>query len=101
MDLDDIPQELLIARGLYATIRSEHEESKKRLQALCGQLSAVSSQVLRAMQPDNNDVPDIFAVLELIETGRSTLRHMEACASDINKLAKQRYTIKLKAWPRK
>lgn len=100
MELDDLAPELVYARGLYATVRSQHEDEKKRLSVLCGALSASASQVLRAMQPDLDAEPDIAAVKSLIEAARATLASMEACADAIATLSKQRAELKPKAWPR-
>jgi hypothetical protein len=96
INLADIDQAVIVARGEYATVRSAHEDAKKRLQMLCGQLSSTASQVLRRMQPDNDDVPD--SVDSLIASGRNTLVLMEACVAEIESLARQRAELKSKAW---
>jgi hypothetical protein len=101
IDLTTIDQETLIARGQYSTIRGAHEDEKKRLAILCGQFSAVSSQVLRCMQPSNDDQPDMAAVRELLETGRAALASIEQCVADIESLASQRAALKGSAWGRK
>jgi hypothetical protein len=96
IDLTTIPNETLLARGVYSTVRAAHEDEKKELQKLCGQLSSVASQVLRTMQPDNDDVPP--SVDELLVNGRRTLDAMEACTQRIASLAKQRQEVKQQAW---
>lgn len=65
---------------------------------LCGQLAATSTQVLRRMQPDNDDVPG--SVADLLAVGRSTIDQMEACVEQIESLAKQRAELKPLAWPK-
>lgn len=96
LDLSTISDDVRLARGDYATVRAAHEDSKKDLQKLCGQLSAVAAQILRKMQPDNDEVPD--SVETLIESGRATLNMMEACTVRIESLAKQRQELRTKAW---
>lgn len=96
IDLTTLPDEILHARGCYATVRSAHEDSKKEMSRLCSQLSAVSAQVLRKMQPENDGIPD--SVESLIDSARATLNMMEKCAAQIESLAKQRAELKSKAW---
>lgn len=94
--LDTIPDEVLRARGCYSTVRSAHEDEKKELQKLCSQLQAVSAQILRKMQPDDDGIPD--SVGSLIDSARATLNLMERCAGRIESLAKQRAELKVAAW---
>lgn len=96
IDLSTLSADVLHARGCYATVRSAHEDAKKELSKQCGQLSAVSSQILRKMQPENDAVPD--SVESLIDSARSTLNMMEKCAAQIESLAKQRAELKTMAW---
>lgn len=100
IDLTAIDTETIIARGQYATVRSAHEDEKKRLSILCGQLSSASSQVLRYMQPPEGDTPEIGAVLGLLSNGRETLDKIEACVTEIENLAMQRAALKQAAWGR-
>ncbi len=99
LDLNELPQALLLARGQYATVRSAHEDSKKQLQILCGKLGATSAQILRAMQPDNDGVP--VGVGELMATCRLTLDSIESLTVQIEALAQQRADLKPVAWPKK
>lgn len=96
LNLDEHEQQLYVYRGQYATVRGAHEDEKKRLSVLCGQLQSVSATILRRMQPDNDDVPE--SVAELIAGARKTLDEMEACAAEIESLAKQRAELKVLAW---
>ena len=98
LDLNELPQALLLARGQYATVRSAHEDSKKQLQILCGKLGATSAQILRAMQPDNDGVP--ANVGELMDTCRATMNLIESMTMQIQGLAQQRADLKPLAWPR-
>lgn len=99
LDLDTIPQDVLLARGAYASVRSKHEDEKKNLQMLCGELSSTASKVLRRMQPDNDAVPD--SVDDLLKAGRASLDAIELCVRSIESLAQQRASIKTQAWGKK
>ena len=99
LDLNEMPQALLLARGQYATVRSAHEDSKKQLQILCGKMGATAAQILRAMQPDNDGVPS--EISELMGTCRTTLDMIDSTAMQISALAQQRATLKPIAWPKK
>lgn len=96
IDLNTIPPETLLARGQYATVRAAHEDAKKKLSLLCGQLSSSASQVLRRMQPDNDDVP--ASVDDLLTSARNTLTEMDLCVMSIESLAQQRSELKQVAW---
>lgn len=98
IDLTSIPAAVLENRGAYSTVRAAHEDSKKSLQMLCGQLAATATQVLRRMQPDNDDVP--ASVDDLLTAARNTITMMEACVQQIESLAAQRATLKPLAWPK-
>ena len=98
LDLSEFSQELLIARGQYATVRGEHEDKKIELQKLSGQLSAYSAQILRHMQPDNDGVPE--SPEELLNKAESILVCMRVCVADIASLAEQRSELRKTAWPK-
>jgi hypothetical protein len=99
LDLSTIPADVLLARGEYATVRAAHEDAKKSLQMLCGELSSTASKVLRRMQPDNEAVPD--SADELLADGRASLDAIELCVKQIEGLAQQKANIKQQAWGRK
>ena len=99
LDLSTIPANVLLARGHYATVRSEHENAKKALQVLTGKLSSVSSRVLRQMQPDNDAEPE--SVEQLLADGRTTLDDIEGTCKMIADLSHQRAELKPLAWGRK
>ena len=96
IDLSAFDAATLTARGSYATVRGAHEDAKKALQIACGHLAAVASQVLRAMQPDNDAVP--VDVSGLLLAGRSHLDHIDALVKQIDSLAQQRAELKATAW---
>lgn len=98
MDIDQLPQSLLLARGRYSTLRAMHEDELKHLSMLCGQLSAISSQVLRLMQPaDDSNVADVSTILQ---DGRMLLDRLEACSKNIVILAAKKAELKPQAWPK-
>ena len=101
IDLTAIDQETIVARGQYATVRSAHEDEKKHLSILCGQLSSVSSQVLRYMQPGEDDAPDLRAVNDMLSAARRTMDEIEKCVTNIEQLAVQRSSLRQSAWGRK
>lgn len=96
IDLTTIHPEILMARGEYATVRGAHEDAKKSLSMLCGQLSSAATQVLRQMQPGEDDVPQ--SVESLLLSARNTLTLIEACVQNIESLARQRADLKALAW---
>lgn len=96
IDLSTLSPEVLNARGAYSTVRAAHEDALKSLQMLCGQLSSIGPQILRKMQPNNDDVPE--SVEALISGARNTLVLMEACTTTIESLAKQKAELKPIAW---
>jgi hypothetical protein len=98
MDLQTIPDDLLLNRGKYATIRSAHEDEKMRLSGYTGQLTAFSSQILKELQ---KDAPDHAEIVLLLHTCRECVDKIEHCAATISELAKQRATLKDQAWPKK
>lgn len=101
IDLAAIDEDTLIARGQYSTVRSAHEDEKKRLSILAGQLSSAASQVLRYMQPDGDAAPEIRGVQELLAYAHETLAKIEECVANIESLALQRAALKSAAWGRK
>lgn len=100
IDLTTIDNETIIARGQYATVRSAHEDEKKRLAVLCGQFASISSQVLRLMQPDGDAAPDVGTARGLIANGRELLGKISDSVSSIEGLAVQRAALKPAAWGR-
>jgi hypothetical protein len=98
IDLTSIDQDTIIARGQYATVRSAHEDEKKRLAILCGQFTSISSQVLRLMQPDGDAAPDMDTVRGLITSGEELLGKITVSVGEIEGLAMQRAALKQAAW---
>lgn len=89
---------LMLARGKFSTIRAAHEDEKKKLAMLCGQMGAIAPQILRYMQPDNDNTPEIGAVLGLLSLGRETLDRIEESVGEIEVLSIHRAQLKKDAW---
>lgn len=100
IDFDTMSQDLLLARGKYATARSLHEDAKKQMQILCGGVGATAAQILRAVQPDGEGPHDQEAVDHLLASCYKALASIEACAGNIRHLAETRAALKGEAWPR-
>jgi hypothetical protein len=98
IDLTAIDQDTIVARGQYSTVRSAHEDQKKRLAILCGQFGSIAPQILRLMQPDGDAIPDMEAVRALVADGRAILGKISDCVSEIEGLAMQRAALKQAAW---
>lgn len=89
---------LMLARGRFSTVRAQHEDEKKKLAMLCSQMGAIAPQILRYMQPDNDDTAEIGAVLGLLSLGRETLDRIEDSVSEIEVLSLHRSQLKKDAW---
>lgn len=100
IDLAAIPDDVLTARGQYATVRAAHEDAKKQLAVMCGQFGSIAPQVLSLMQPRDDSAPDMRAVNELLESGRKLLETIAAHVSTIEGLVAQRAVLKDAAWGR-
>ena len=96
-DLDN--DALMLARGRYSTVRRQHEDAKKYLQILCGQLISCSSQILRHMQPDNEDIPG--NIENIISDAQRNLNFINVSVSAITNLAQSRADLKKEAWGNK
>jgi hypothetical protein len=96
IELND--KELMIARGQYSTVRAMHEDAKKSLSILCGQLTSHASHILRQMQPDHDAIPE--TIEKEIAAARNALAKIEECAQQIEALARQRAELKPLAWPK-
>lgn len=99
IDLTKIDDDTLMARGAYSTVRAAHEDAKKQLSVLCGEVSATASKVLHQMQPNNDEVP--ASASALIAAGRVAWDEMDLCAQRIVSLAHQKHDVKPLAWGRK
>lgn len=99
IDLSTLSPEVMLARGQYSTVRSAHEDEKKRLQILCGSLSAKASNILRHLQPDyDKHVEGDLTLGMLLTECRSLVDQIEQCGAEIESLAKQRADLKPLAW---
>ena len=96
IDLTKISDDTLMARGAYSTIRAAHEDAKKELAVLCGEMSSTATRILRQMQPGEDEVP--VAIDVLLNTARATLDLIEGCAWRIESLAAQKQGVRHQAW---
>lgn len=96
LDLSSIPDDVLLARGQYSTVRAAHEDAKKELAKMCGILQMVPSQILRKMQPGDEAVPQEFD--ELVKLGCNALEKIALQCKAVESLAAQRQELKSKAW---
>lgn len=96
LDLSKIPEDVRLARGDYATVRAAHEDAKKEMARHCSQLQGYAAQILRKMQPTDDEVPE--SVADLLTWSRGVLVLMEQCAGNIESLAQQRIELRKKAW---
>lgn len=94
---DDLTDDaLMLARGRFATVRGQHEDAKKRLSVLCGELSSISARILRLMQPDNDAAPEDH--FPLLSNARDITFELDTVCLNILHLAKQRAELKIEAW---
>lgn len=98
IDLTKIDDETLMARGAYSTVRAEHEDEKKTLSILCGELMSIANKISRQVQPLGDVVPD--PVDDLIGAARKTIDAMELSGHRIVALAQQKHGLKSQAWGR-
>lgn len=94
--LDNISDEVIHARGVYATIRSAHEDQKSAIQMKCGNFTSLTSQVLK--YSTSNDPSEHCAAVALLKDARKNLDELESMLAEIESLAKQRGEWKSKAW---
>lgn len=100
IDFATLDPAVIVARGQYATVRSEHEDAKKRTAMQCSLLSTTSAQILRAVQPDNDAVLDLADIQTKIAACRVLVADIDASAVLIAALAEQRAALKAEAWAR-
>lgn len=96
IDLATLPDDLMIARGQYSTVRGMHEDELHRMQILCGQHASYGTQFLRRVQPSKGQLHE--SITPLIGDARDVLRQIEECAMRIEALAQQRAELRGKAW---
>lgn len=96
LDLTEYSDDLMIARGLYSTVRAAHEDEKKELAILCGAMISFFPQILRAMQPGKGE--EIYSVAPMLDNARVTLDKIERCTDRLESLAAQRAELRMKAW---
>jgi hypothetical protein len=96
IDLSEISKEVLMARGSYSTVRAAHENAKKELSVACSALQSAAGQILRKMQPGENETHE--SVDQLINVAKLALMEIERIALKVESLAKQRAELKKDAW---
>lgn len=96
LNLDEYDEKTLLFRGQYATVRGAHEDAKKLLSTLAGDLTSVGTKINMRMQPRDDEVPE--SAEDLIAHGRDLLDKIEKCTQEIESLAKQRAELKVLAW---
>lgn len=97
IDLSTVSPEILNARGAYSTVRAAHEDAMKELQVLCGGLSSVSAQILRAVQKEGDQAIPLYS---LIANASGMVQEIEKLTAEIESLAKQKADLKPLAWSR-
>jgi hypothetical protein len=97
--LQEIDRVLLENRGAYSTVRAAHEDEMKAMQMLCGELSSISSRILKRATVDDDSEPT--SVVDLLMEAKSLIDRMGYSASRIESLALQRAELKPLAWPKK
>lgn len=95
LDLTAIPESLRLARGDYSSVRAAHEDAMKELARLCGELQSIAGQMLRRMQPTDDDPELIEPALVAAHTLLSEIETQYARAMS---LGKQRAELKKIAW---
>lgn len=91
IDFKDIPEELIRARGQYATVRSALDDEMRNMQTLCAVISSRSASVLRDLQ-EGHDVKHV------LDEMRDKINQMETSAKSIKALQAQRAELKSAAW---
>lgn len=95
-DLTQIPDEVIVARGQFATVRGAHDDRKVEMQQSCGELMSAANRILKAVT--EKEEVDSEHVKQLFSEARSWLADMELKATSIESLAKQRAELKPLAW---
>ena len=96
IDLTQIDDDTLIARGAFSTVNAKLREEMKRLQNLCDQMACVPRVILHHMQPSGDAIPVTPNVQ--LALGRATLEEMELCIIAITELMEQKKGLRHSAW---
>jgi hypothetical protein len=95
IDLSTIPDDVMLARGQYSTVRAAHEDLKHKLSVKCGNLASLAAQILKRMQEDTEILP-----YDLLVNTDETVHDISKMIDEMLILAKQRKELKVKAWPK-
>ena len=98
IDLTNIPDDVLVARGQYSTVNSAHKDTMRKMAELSSDMMTLTGQMLRKVQ-DTNYTPDSTLPQTIIDA-RYTLTEMENTVIEIESLTKQKLALREKAWPK-
>lgn len=101
IDLAQIPEELILARGRYATVRAAHEDEKARMAKLGGNLNSLVSMLVKMVQPDEGNEFGLQQLDNIIDAMRENVTLMAECGGKIHSLGAQRNQLKEEAWPKR
>lgn len=90
-DLSTVDQNVIIARGQYATVRSAREDALKLLSRQCTDLQSLPSMVLRAVQEGQ----EVGALLAAIDDLSVRLKEQTQAVLDLHE---QKEALKSDAW---
>lgn len=90
-DLSTVDQNVIIARGRYATVRSAREDALKLLSRQCTDLQSLPSMVLRAVQEGQ----EVGALLAAIDDLSVRLKEQTQAVLDLHA---QKEALKSDAW---
>jgi uncharacterized coiled-coil DUF342 family protein len=86
----------LLARGMYSTVRQDHENLKKQLSGLCGELMRLAPKINKCGQ--GNEESDLAEAFSKVEEVRDLADSVESKIEDMRVLLIQRADLKQKAW---
>ncbi len=87
--------DILIARGKYATLGSERRALLKRIQSSCSLLVSEASQIMREAEKEHPDNPDfVTAAYTLLDTAK-------AAREELVKVCAAREEVKDLSWGKK
>jgi len=96
LDFSTLSDEVLINRGKYSTVRARHEDSKKKLQVMCGELMCLSHKILNLGQSD--DTEEIQESILYLEKQKELVEKVFDHLAFMQSLSHQRKSLKELAW---
>jgi len=91
LDLTAFDNDVLLARGKYATVRGAREDAVKALQVQCSQLQSIPSIVLRHVQ-EGQTVDELLAQ---VDTVVAAIKEQVVTVLDLHR---QKEALKPEAW---